>query len=118
LITCACIGTYTAFTLAVTQWRTKFRREMNRADNLCGARALDSLLNYETVKYFNNEKHEGERYDQALAMYEEASLKTATSLALLNFGQNAIFSVSLSVMMFLSAHSIYCGIPTWFLLVL
>ncbi|XP_063934473.1 uncharacterized protein LOC135146244 [Zophobas morio] len=112
LITCACIGTYTAFTLAVTQWRTKFRREMNRADNLCGARALDSLLNYETVKYFNNEKHEGERYDQALAMYEEASLKTATSLALLNFGQNAIFSVSLSVMMFLSAHSIYCGTMT------
>merc|ERR1719516_671641 len=76
---------YAAFTLSVTQWRTQFRVNMNKADNEAGNKAIDSLINFETVKYFNNEDYEAEIYDKSLQKYEEASLKTSTSLALLNF---------------------------------
>ncbi|XP_013201125.1 iron-sulfur clusters transporter ABCB7, mitochondrial isoform X2 [Amyelois transitella] len=105
----SCVGVYAAFTLAVTQWRTKFRVYMNRAENEAGNKAVDSLINYETVKYFNNEKYELEKYDMSLKIYEEASLKTASSLALLNFGQHAIFSAGLSAIMIMAANEIVKG---------
>lgn len=104
-----CVGVYAAYTLSVTQWRTKFRVFMNRAENEAGNKAIDSLINYETVKYFNNEKYEAERYDHCLKSYEQASLKTASSLALLNWGQNAIFSVAMSTIMVLAAQEIVKG---------
>ncbi|XP_011140678.1 ATP-binding cassette sub-family B member 7, mitochondrial [Harpegnathos saltator] len=108
----SCVGIYTAFTLGVTQWRTKYRIHMNQAENEAGNKAIDSLINYETVKYFNNEKFEAERYDQSLKKYEAASLKTSTSLALLNFGQNAIFSGALSLIMVMAAQNIMNGTMT------
>ncbi|XP_018350170.1 PREDICTED: ATP-binding cassette sub-family B member 7, mitochondrial [Trachymyrmex septentrionalis] len=107
-----CVGVYTMFTLIVTQWRTKFRICMNQAENEAGNKAIDSLINYETVKYFNNEKFEAERYDQSLKKYETSSLKTSTSLAMLNFGQNAIFSGALSLIMVLAAQNIVNGTMT------
>ena len=79
---------------------------MNRAENEAGSKAVDSLINYETVKYFNNEQHEIDRYDEVLQKYQAASLKTTTSLAFLNFGQNLIFSASLSAIMMLAAQKI------------
>ncbi|XP_075552447.1 ATP binding cassette subfamily B member 7 isoform X1 [Dermacentor variabilis] len=111
-VTLGCIGTYSIFTFAITHWRTKFRIEMNKAENEAGAQSIDSLINYETVKYFNNEKFEVENYDRLLAQYQEASLKTTTSLALLNFGQNAIFSASLSAIMVLASQNILNGTMT------
>ncbi|XP_031843782.1 ATP binding cassette subfamily B member 7 [Nomia melanderi] len=107
-----CVGVYTIFTLAVTQWRTKFRIFMNQAENDASNKAIDSLINYETVKYFNNEKFETQRYDESLKKYEAASLKTSTSLAMLNFGQNAIFSGALSLIMVLAAKNILNGTMT------
>lgn len=104
-----CVGIYATYTLSVTQWRTKFRVFMNRAENEAGNKAIDSLINYETVKYFNNEKYEAQRYDDVLKSYEQASLKTASSLAVLNWGQNAIFSVALSTIMVLAAQEIVKG---------
>ncbi|CAI5439570.1 unnamed protein product [Caenorhabditis angaria] len=108
-MTCGSIGMYSIATLAITQWRTKFRHEMNQADNDAGNKAVDSLINYETVKYFNNEKFEANRYDKYLAKYEKASLKTTSSLALLNFTQNAIFSGGLIGVMCLAANRIQTG---------
>ncbi|XP_023712127.2 ATP-binding cassette sub-family B member 7, mitochondrial isoform X2 [Cryptotermes secundus] len=108
-VSLGCVGVYAAFTLAITQWRTKFRVIMNKAENEAGNKAVDSLINYETVKYFNNEKYEADRYDSSLKKYEAASLKTSTSLALLNFGQNAIFSGALSLIMVLAAKQIVQG---------
>ncbi|KAH1165143.1 iron-sulfur clusters transporter ABCB7, mitochondrial [Mauremys mutica] len=103
------LGAYTAFTIGVTQWRTKFRIEMNKADNDAGNAAIDSLLNYETVKYFNNEKYEAQRYDGFLKTYENASLKTTSTLAMLNFGQSAIFSIGLTAIMVLASQGIVAG---------
>ncbi|CAH1117405.1 unnamed protein product [Phaedon cochleariae] len=108
-ISMGCVGVYSIYTLSVTQWRTKFRIYMNKAENEAGNKAIDSLINYETVKYFNNEKFEADRYDSALQKYESASLKTSTSLAMLNFGQNAIFSAALSGIMILAANEIVKG---------
>jgi ATP-binding cassette subfamily B (MDR/TAP) protein 7 len=82
---------------------------MNKAENEAGNHAIDSLINYETVKYFNNERYEVNRYEDVLKKYTDASLKTTTSLALLNFGQNAIFSASLSAIMILAAQGIFSG---------
>ncbi|OQR76970.1 ATP-binding cassette sub-family B member 7 [Tropilaelaps mercedesae] len=109
VVTLGCIGSYATFTLAVTQWRTQFRVDMNKADNRAGSRAIDSLLNYETVKYFSNEKYEVAKYDAILSDYERASLKTTVSLAGLNFGQNAIFSASLAAVMYLACQNIMAG---------
>ncbi|KAL7047302.1 hypothetical protein ACKWTF_002862 [Chironomus riparius] len=111
-ISMGCVGIYAAYTLGVTQWRTKFRIYMNKAENEAGNKAVDSLINYETVKYFNNEHYEANRYDKVLKIYEDASLKTSTSLALLNFGQNAIFSVALSAIMLMAAQDITQGTLT------
>ncbi|XP_076018929.1 iron-sulfur clusters transporter ABCB7, mitochondrial [Genypterus blacodes] len=106
------LSAYTLFTVLFTQWRTRFRIEMNKADNEAGNAAIDSLLNYETVKYFNNEKYEADRYDGYLKTYESSSLKTTTTLAMLNFGQSAIFSVGLTGIMILASKGIASGTMT------
>ncbi|CAO2823341.1 unnamed protein product [Amaranthus hypochondriacus] len=108
-ITSLSVAAYIAFTLTVTQWRTKFRKAMNKADNDASTRAVDSLINYETVKYFNNETYEAEKYDEFLKRYEDAALKTQRSLAALNFGQNVIFSIALSTAMVLCSNGIMAG---------
>ncbi|ESZ93605.1 iron-sulfur clusters transporter ATM1 [Sclerotinia borealis F-4128] len=100
---------YSAFTISTTAWRTKFRRAANAADNKGSTVAVDSLINYEAVKYFNNEKYEVGRYDQALRAYEKSSIKIATSLAFLNSGQNLIFSSALTAMMYLAADGVATG---------
>ncbi|KAF1816236.1 P-loop containing nucleoside triphosphate hydrolase protein [Eremomyces bilateralis CBS 781.70] len=111
-ITATTMVAYTAFTITTTAWRTKFRKQTNAADNKAATVAVDSLINYEAVKYFNNEKYEVGRYDQALQQYEKASIKVATSLALLNSGQNIIFSTALTAMMFLAADGVATGTLT------
>ena len=103
------VGAYAAFTLSVTSWRTGFRREMNAADAAAGAAALDSLVNFEAVRANGGEKAELKRYDDALSRYESAALRTATSLAALNFGQAAIFSCSLAGAMALAARGVADG---------
>ena len=100
---------YSAFTITTTAWRTKFRKQANAADNRGATVAVDSLINYEAVKYFNNEKFEVARYDRALKAYEDASIKVTTSLALLNSGQNMIFSSALAAMMYLAANGVAAG---------
>ncbi|KAB2575521.1 Iron-sulfur clusters transporter atm1 [Lasiodiplodia theobromae] len=108
-ITAATMVAYTAFTITTTSWRTKFRKQANAADNRAATVAVDSLINYEAVKYFNNEKFEVKRYDKALQSYEQASIKVATSLAFLNSGQNIIFSSALTAMMYLAANGVATG---------
>jgi len=112
VVALSAVSLYSGFTLAMTQWRTKFRVTMNKADNEAGNKAVDSLINYETVKYFNNEEYEASQYDKSLKKYEDASLKTSTSLAALNFGQNAIFSVALSGIMIMASKEILNGTMT------
>ncbi|XP_075521888.1 ABC transporter B family member 25, mitochondrial [Primulina tabacum] len=111
-ITSLSVAAYVIFTFTVTQWRTKFRKVMNKADNDAGTRAVDSLINYETVKYFNNEAFEAEKYDEFLQKYEDAALKTQRSLAVLNFGQSLIFSAAISAAMVLCSHGIMNGSMT------
>lgn len=108
-LTAGTIGVYTAYTFGVTQWRTKFRKEMNAMESEASSKAIDSLINYETVKYFNNEKMEAERYDKYFAKYSAASLKTNSSLGMLNFGQNFIFSAAITTAMILTAQGISAG---------
>ncbi|KAI0397557.1 P-loop containing nucleoside triphosphate hydrolase protein [Xylariaceae sp. FL0594] len=108
-ITLATMSAYTAFTIWTTAWRTKFRRQANAADNKASTVAVDSLINYEAVKYFNNERFEVGRYDMALREYEKSSIKIATSLAFLNSGQNIIFSSALTGMMYLAANGVAEG---------
>ncbi|CCX13555.1 iron-sulfur clusters transporter atm1, mitochondrial precursor [Pyronema domesticum] len=111
-VTAATMTAYTAFTIVTTSWRTKFRKQMNAADNKGATVAVDSLINYEAVKYFNNEKFEVGRYDSALKGYEKASIKVATSLAFLNSGQNIIFSSALTAMMYLACQGVVAGTLT------
>lgn len=108
-ITAVTMTAYTAFTIWTTAWRTKFRRQANAADNKASTVAVDSLINYEAVKYFNNEKFEVSRYNNALLDYEKSSIKVATSLAFLNSGQNIIFSSALTAMMYLAANGVASG---------
>merc|ERR1719394_2276170 len=103
------VAIYSMFTLSFTEWRTKFRIAMNKADNEAGNKAVDSLINFETVKYFNNEEYEAKIYDKYQKRYEEASLITSQTLAALNFGQNLIFSSALSVIMMMAAKDIMAG---------
>uniref|UniRef100_A0A0K0CWK2 Iron-sulfur clusters transporter ABCB7, mitochondrial n=1 Tax=Angiostrongylus cantonensis TaxID=6313 RepID=A0A0K0CWK2_ANGCA len=114
-MTMGSVGMYAIATLSMYfcfKWRTKFRHEMNQADNDAGNKAVDSLINYETVKFFNNEKFEADRYDHFLKKFENASLKTTSSLAFLNFTQNAIFSAGLIGVMYLAANKIALGEAT------
>ena len=112
LITFVVISGYIAFTLVVTEWRTKYRRDMNRTDAEANTKAIDSLLNYETVKYFGNEDHEARRYDSSLARYEHAAVKSNTTLSLLNIGQGAIISSGLVAIMLLAARGVAAGTMT------
>ena len=108
-ITLFAVGIYIAFTLTVTEWRLKHRREMNRTDSEANSRAIDSLLNFETVKYFGNEGHEATRFDQSMARYESAAVRSQTSLAMLNIGQGAIIAFGMSTVMLLAARGIVNG---------
>jgi ATP-binding cassette subfamily B protein len=109
LITLGAVALYIAFTFAFTAWRTKFRRTMNETDNEAQTKAIDSLINFETVKYFGNEAHESKRFDESLARYEKASVKSQVSLNALNIGQAAIISVALGVMMLMAANGVVYG---------
>jgi ATP-binding cassette, subfamily B, heavy metal transporter len=100
---------YLWFTVKATVWRMAIRRTMNESDTDANAKAVDSLLNFETVKYFGAEKRETERYDRSLAIYEKASVKTYTSLALLNTGQAIIFTIALTLCMAMSAMDVVSG---------
>jgi len=108
----ATIVSYVGFTFAVTGWRTKFRREMNRLENQASGRVVDSLLNFETVQYFNNAQHEGERYETSLKGYQKAALESQASLSFLNAGQAAIFSAGLTSIMWLTSQQIIEGTAT------
>ena len=103
------MGAYIAFTLKYTQWRTRFIKTMNEVDAQASAITVDSLINYETVKYYGNEKIESRRYERWLAEYETAALKSAKSLAGLNWGQNLIFSASLTATMIMAAQGVTRG---------
>jgi ATP-binding cassette, subfamily B, heavy metal transporter len=98
-ITITALVLYIAFTIGVTEWRTKFRKQMNEADSQAHSRAIDSLLNYETVKYFNNEDFETKRYDQNLERLRRVSLKSQSTLSLLNTGQQLIIATALVAML-------------------
>lgn len=100
---------YTAYTLGVTSWRTRFRKDMNRAETLAAVRAHDALLHQEAVRQFGNIDHEARLYDTALARYEQAAKSTASSLAVLNIGQQAIFTAALGGLMALTASRILSG---------
>jgi ATP-binding cassette subfamily B protein len=108
-ITLAALVVYIAFTVTVTQWRTRFRREMNELDSKAHTRAIDSLLNYETVKYFNNEDFETRRYDEALERLRQAGVKTQQTLSLLNAGQQTIIAVGLIAMLWRATHGVVEG---------
>jgi ABC-type transport system involved in Fe-S cluster assembly fused permease/ATPase subunit len=108
-VTLATIVVYIAFTFIVTDWRLRFRREMNERNSEANTKSVDSLLNYETVKYFANEEHEAERYDRALRAYERAAVKSETTLALLNLGQGAIVAVGLIGVMLLAGQGVAAG---------
>ena len=111
-VTFAAVTSYIGFTLAFTTWRTKYRRQMNDVDSEANTKALDSLLNYETVKYFGNEAHEARRFDDALARYERAAVKTQVTLNLLNVGQAFIIAGGLTLIMLMAANSVKDGSMT------
>ena len=100
---------FMAFTYRATEWRIKIRKQMNDSDTDATAKAVDSLLNFETVKYFGAEKRESERYDRSIAKYEKAGVQTYTSLAVLNAGQATIFTIGLTIMMALCVFDIQAG---------
>ena len=103
------ISAYTAWTLAVTQWRLVYRRRMLEAESEANAKAVDSLLNYETVKYFGNEAHEARRFDASLTAYERAAVWSANTLSILNIGQAAIIAVGVTLVMLLAAAGVARG---------
>ena len=111
-VTVVTVVGYIAFTMIVTEWRLKFRRQMNRSDEEANTKAIDSLINFETVKYFGNEIHETKRYDLAQRGYEEAAVRSRTSLSLLNIGQGIIISVGLTAVMWMAAGGIVNGTMT------
>ena len=100
---------YITFTVTVTEWRTKFRKEMNELDSSAHSRAIDSLLNYETVKYFNNEKFEATRYDENLQRYRRAAIKSQTTLSMLNTGQQLIIAIGLVAMLWRATQGVVDG---------
>jgi ATP-binding cassette subfamily B protein len=106
VVTFVTLAIYIGFTLVVTEWRMVFRRTMNDSDSKANTRAIDSLLNYETVKYFGNEEWEARRYDEGLQVWEKAAVLNQTSLAGLNAGQSAIIAVGMTLLMVLAAHGV------------
>ncbi|SCM67995.1 ABCB family ABC transporter ATP-binding protein/permease [Donghicola eburneus] len=109
LIVLGTVVAYTTFTFVVTEWRVKLRRQMNKEDTTANQKAIDSLLNFETVKYFNAEEREATRYDESMAGYQKAALKTSYSLAFLNSGQSFFISVGLAAVMILAALGVQRG---------
>ena len=103
---------YLWFTIKATEWRVAIRKSMNESDTDANTKAIDSLLNYETVKYFGAEAREAERYDRSMALYEKASVKTYTSLAILNTGQAVIFTLAMTVCMVMAARDVASGTHT------
>ncbi|MDA1097836.1 MAG: ABC transporter ATP-binding protein/permease [Proteobacteria bacterium] len=108
-VTLFAVAVYIAVTLSVTEWRLKHRREMNRTDSEASSRAIDSLLNFETVKYFGNEGHEATRFDQSMSRYETAAVRSQTSLAVLNISQGVIIALGMGTVMLLAARGIVSG---------
>ena len=109
LVTFVTIVGYIVYTLIVTEWRLQYRRQMNDTDQEANTRAIDSLLNYETVKYFGNEQYEAERFDHSLARYERAAVISKSSLALLNIGQAAIIGIGLTIVMAMAGNGVILG---------
>jgi ATP-binding cassette, subfamily B, heavy metal transporter len=111
-VTLVMVVLYMGYTYQATEWRIEIRRKMNDSDSDANTKAIDSLLNYETVKYFNAEAREAGRYDRSMARYEQASVKAYTSLAVLNAGQAVIFTAGLGAAMVMCAHGIKAGTNT------
>lgn len=112
LVTFVTIVGYIAYTLVVTEWRLKYRRQMNDSDTKANTRAIDSLLNYETVKYFGNEAHEARRYDQSMQRYEDAAVRSIVSLSVVNIGQGGIIATGLVILMLMAAQGVVDGTMT------
>ncbi|QIK39083.1 ABC transporter ATP-binding protein/permease [Caldichromatium japonicum] len=108
-VTFGTVAVYFAFTFAITEWRMDYRHRMNYLDSQSNTQAFDSLINYETVKYFNNERLELKRYDQTLAEWEEMAVASQTSMSLLNFGQGAIIAIGVTCLMILAAQGVVAG---------
>ena len=106
LITLATLVIYIVLTISITEWRTKFRRAMNEMDSKANTKAIDSLLNYETVKYFGNEEFEARRYDDNLQRWEQASVRSQTSLAGLNIAQSAVIAIGLTLLLLRAADGV------------
>lgn len=111
-ITLISVGGYIVFTVVATEWRLKFRRQMNETDSEANTKAIDSLLNFETVKYFGNEGHEATRYDSSLRRYEGAMVRSKSSLAILNVGQGSIIAIGLVLVMLLAGEGVAQGTMT------
>ncbi|HEY4123905.1 MAG TPA: ABC transporter transmembrane domain-containing protein, partial [Rhizomicrobium sp.] len=109
LATIVMVIAYVWFTFAITRWRIQFRRDMNQSDQDANTKAVDSLLNYETVKYFNNEVHETRRFDKSMERFANASIQSEQTLSLLNVGQATIMALALGVVMVLAAQGIKNG---------
>jgi len=112
LVTFGTVVVYVVFTFAITEWRMDYRHDMNRLDSLGNARAFDSLMNYETVKYFGNEGMELARYDRTLGDWEEMAVKSQTSMSVLNFGQGAIIAFGVTALMLFAARAVVGGTMT------
>ncbi len=112
IITAAALVLYILFTVLVTEWRTHFRRTMNELDSKANTRAMDALINYETVKYFGNEEVEARRYDEGLQQFEAAAVKSQTSLSLLNSGQSLIIAVAVTLILWRAAQGVVDGSMT------
>ncbi len=112
IVTLVTLVVYIAFTLWVTEWRMIFRRNMNEMDSKANTRAIDSLLNYETVKYFNNEGFEARRYDETLQSWEKAAVRNQTSLSFLNIGQGAVIAVGVTILMLMAGQGVVRGTMT------
>lgn len=109
IVTLVALATYIVFTVKVTEWRTHFRRTMNDLDSKANSRAIDSLLNYETVKYFGNEEWETRRYDENLQRYRAAAIKSQRSLSMLNFGQQMIIGLGLVFILWRATQGVMAG---------
>jgi ATP-binding cassette subfamily B protein len=109
LVTALTVAAYVGFTYMATEWRISLRRSMNEADTDANTKAIDSLLNFETVKYFGNEEHEAKRFDQSMERYERAAVKTWISLAILNGGQAVVFSIGLAIAMAMAGYAVAAG---------
>jgi ATP-binding cassette subfamily B protein len=112
VVTFLAVISYIVFTMTITEWRMKYRISMNKFDSAANTRAVDSLLNYETVKYFGNEGHELHRYDEDLKSWENSAVKSQTSLSALNFGQAAIIATGVTVIMIMASQGVVDGSMT------